>query len=115
MNKELLIYSGIMLIGVFISSLSQILLKISAGKSYPSRIREYLNPHVIIGYGMFFGCTLISMLALKVVPLSMQPVLEATGYIFVAVLSYLFLKERLNKRQMLGMALILIGIAVYAL
>ena len=32
MNKELLIYSGIMLIGVFVSSVSQILLKISAGK-----------------------------------------------------------------------------------
>ena len=115
MNKELRIYSGIMLIGVFISSVSQILLKISAGKNYTSKIREYLNPHVIIGYGMFFGCTLISMLALKVVPLSMQPVLEATGYIFVAVLSYFVLKEKLNKRQTVGMALILIGIAVYAL
>ena len=87
MNKELLIYSGIMLVGVLISSVSQILLKISAGKTYPSKLREYLNPHVIIGYGMFFGCTLISMLALKVVPLSMQPVLEATGYIFVSILT----------------------------
>lgn len=115
MNKELLIYSGIMLLGVLISSVSQILLKISAGKKYPSRIREYLNPHVIIGYGMFFGCTLISMLALKVVPLSMQPVLEATGYIFVAALSYFILKEKLSLRQLSGMALILIGIVVYSI
>ena len=115
MNKELLIYSGILLISVMVSSVSQILLKISAGKQYPSRIREYLNPYVIIGYGLFFGCTLISMFALKVVPLSMAPVLEATGYIFVALLSFLFLKERLTLKQLLGMALILIGIAVYSL
>ena len=115
MNKELLIYSGILLISVMVSSVSQILLKISAGKQYLSRIREYLNPYVIIGYGLFFGCTLISMFALKVVPLSMAPVLEATGYIFVALLSFLFLKERLTLKQLLGMALILIGIVVYSL
>ena len=115
MNKELLIYSAIMLMGVLVSSVSQILLKISAKKTYSSKIREYLNPWVIIGYGLFFGCTLISMYALKVVPLSMQPILEATGYIFVAVLSFVFLRERLNRYQLIGMILILAGIAVYAI
>ena len=115
MNKELLIYSCILLVSVLISSVSQILLKISAKKTYPSRIREYLNPYVIVGYGLFFGCTLISMYALKVVPLSMAPMLEATGYIFVAILSYLFLRERLSKRQFIGFALIIIGMIVYLL
>ena len=115
MNKELLIYSAIMLMGVLVSSVSQILLKISAKKTYSSKIREYLNPWVIIGYGLFFGCTLISLYALKVVPLSMQPILEATGYIFVAVLSFVFLRERLNRYQLIGMILILAGIAVYAI
>ena len=115
MNKELLIYSGIMILGVLVSSVSQILLKISAKKSYPSKIREYLNPLVIIGYGMFFGCTLVSLYALKVVPLSMAPILEASGYIFVAVLSFVFLREKLNRYQLLGMLLILAGIVVYTI
>ena len=115
MSEELLIYSGILIISVIVSSVSQLLLKMSAKKTYPSKIREYLNPYVIIGYGLFFGCTLISMLALKVVPLSMAPVLEATGYIFVSALSYLFLKEKLTVTQFIGIALILIGIVVYSL
>ena len=115
MNKELLIYSAIMIVSVFISSISQILLKISAKKTYLSKIREYLNPYVILGYGLFFGCTLISMYALKVVPLSMSPILEATGYIFVSALSFLFLKEKLTRRQVVGIILILIGIVVYSL
>lgn len=115
MNKELLIYSAIMIVSVFISSISQILLKISAKKTYPSKIKEYLNPYVILGYGLFFGCTLISMYALKVVPLSMSPILEATGYIFVSTLSFLFLKEKLTRRQLIGIVLILIGIVVYSL
>ncbi len=55
------------------------------------------------------------MYALKVVPLSMSPILEASGYIFVAILSYIFFKEKLTKKQFLGMALIIIGIVIYTL
>ncbi len=113
--SELVIYSGIMLVSILISSVSQIMLKKSAQKKYPSKLKEYLNPMVIIAYGLFFGCTLITMYSYKVVPLGMAPVLEAAGYIFVAVLSYIFLKEKLTKRQLIGMALIIGGIVVYNL
>ena len=115
MNKELIIYSLILLSSVFISSISQILLKKSAEISYPSKLREYLNPYVILGYGLFFGCTLLSMFALKVVPLSMSPIIESLGYIFVAILSFLFLKERFTKRQMLGTILIIMGVLIYSI
>lgn len=113
--SELAVYSLIMISGTLICSVSQIMLKKSAEKKYPNKLREYLNPLVIIAYIMFFGTTFISMYALKVVPLSMAPILEASGYIFVAVLSFVFLKEKMTKKQLLGMALILIGIVVYSL
>lgn len=113
--SALLKYSLIYVTGVLISAFSQIMLKKAAGRQYSSKIKEYLNPLVIIAYMLFFGCTLISMFALKVVPLSMSPMLEATGYIFVAVLSFIFFKERLNKRQLLGMALVLAGIVIFSL
>lgn len=113
--SELAIYSLIMVGATLISSFSQIMLKKSAQKTYPSRIKEYLNPLVITAYGLFFGCTLLSMYALKVVPLSMSPILEASGYIFVAVLSFVFFKEKLTKRQIVGMGLIIGGIVVYTL
>ena len=115
MTKELLVYSAILLTSVLISSVSQILLKISASRSYPSKIREYLNPYVVIGYALFFGCTFIHMIALKVVPLSTSPVLEAMGYVFVSVFSYAFLKEKMNLKQVLGLVLIVIGVAVCSL
>lgn len=113
--SELAIYSLIMVGSTLISSFSQIMLKKSAQKTYPSRIKEYLNPLVITAYGLFFGCTLLSMYALKVVPLSMSPILEASGYIFVAVLSFVFFKEKLTKKQLIGMCLIIGGIVVYTL
>lgn len=115
MDKELIVYSLILLFSVFVSSVSQILLKKSAGIQYPSKLREYLNPYVIIGYTLFFGCTILSMYALKIVPLSMSPVLESCGYIFVAVMSFVFLGEKFTKKQMIGTALIVLGVIIYSL
>lgn len=53
------------------------------------------------------------MLALKYVPLSMSPILESTGYIFVSVMGYFFLKEKFTKRKLAGFALILAGVIIF--
>ena len=100
---------------VFISSVSQVLLKSSANKTHNNALKEYLNPKVIIAYGMFFLSTLITIIAYKYVPLSMGGILEASGYIFVAILSYIFLKEKVGKRKLIGLGLILFGILVFNL
>lgn len=113
--NELTVFICLYLAGVFVSSVSQIMLKISAGKTYPSKLKEYLNPLVVLAYVLFFGCTFITLFALKVVPLSMSPVLEASGYVFVAVLSRLLLKEKIPKRKILGLMVIICGILIYAL
>lgn len=115
MNNELLIYSLIYVSAVFISAVSQIMLKISAKKQYASKLREYMNPIVIIAYVLFFGCTLITMLAYRKVPLSLGQILESCGYIFVTILGMTILKERLTRKKMLGMCIILAGIIIFTL
>ena len=111
----MIIFSLVFVVSVLISSISQVMLKTSANKSYSDRIKEYLNPTVIIAYGLFFLSTLITVFAYKVVPLSLGPVLESTGYIFVAVLGVVLLKEKMSRRKLLGMVLILAGIALFSL
>lgn len=110
-----LLFSLIFVAGVFISSISQIILKKSAEKEYSNKIREYLNVRVIFSYIIFFGATLCSILAYTKIPLSLGPILESSGYIFVAVLSRLFLKEKISWKKMLGLSIIIIGIIIYAL
>lgn len=112
--NEKVIFSLIFLFGVFISSISQIILKKSANKTYTHWIREYLNPRVIFAYIIFFGATLCSVWAYKVIPLSLGPILESSGYIFVAFLSWLFLKEKINKQKLIGLSVIIIGIIIYS-
>lgn len=106
-----LVYLG----GVFISAIAQIILKKSAGKEYESKIREYLNPYVIIAYAIFFGATFCTIYAYKGVPLSFGPILAASEYVFVAVLSKLFLKENINLKKFIGLSVIIAGIIIYSL
>lgn len=112
--NELATYSIIVLCSVLISSIAQIILKKSAQKKYANKIKEYINPLVITGYSMYFFTFLISTFCLRVIPLSMMPILDASGYVFVAILSYVFLKEKYDKKQMFGMFLIISGVLIYS-
>ena len=117
-NQELLIHALIMLTGTFIASVSQIVLKKAAEKEYPSKIAEYLNPMVIGAYVFFFGASMLAVLGYEGengVPLSLGPILEATGYIWVAVLGKIFLGEKISTRKALGLLVIIAGIVVAAL
>jgi drug/metabolite transporter (DMT)-like permease len=98
-----------------ISSVAQIILKKSAGKKYDSVIKEYLNIRVIGAYSIFFMSTLLTMYAYKGVPLTLGTLLEAAGYIYIPVLSFLILKEKITPRMVIGSLFIICGIIVYNL
>lgn len=115
MNKSALIYSAILVAGVFISAVSQVLLKKSADKQHHGFLKEYLNPYVIIAYTLFVGATLMTVLAFKGIPLSLGPVLDSTGYLFVTAFGVIFFKEKINCRKAVGILTIIIGIGIYAL
>ena len=90
------------------------MLKKSAQKQYGSVLKEYLNPLVITAYGMFFVSTILTIVALRVVPLSLQPILESTSYIYVSIMGYFLLKERFTKRKTAGLVCILLGVMIYS-
>ena len=109
------LYIGIYLLGVLISSISQVLLKKAALRTYDSPLKEYLNPLVITAYAFFFGATLMTILAYKVVPLSMGAILEATAYLYITFFGVTIFKEKIGKEKALALALIIGGIIVYSL
>lgn len=108
-------YAGIYLLGVLISAISQVLLKKAAMKEYDSPIKEYLNPFVVAAYVMFFGATLMTILAYKVVPLSMGAILEATSYIYITIFGVTIFKEKIGKEKAFALVLIIGGIIVYSM
>ena len=91
------------------------MLKLGAGKTYPSKIREYLNVYVITGYGMLFVSMVITVVAYRHLSFLSVPVVEAVGYVLVPVLSCFIFKETFTKRRILGILFILAGIVIYYL
>lgn len=115
MSQTVLFYACASLFGVFISSISQVMLKKSAMKNHGSALREYLNPLVIFAYVLFVGATLLSVIAYKGIPLSMGPVLDATGYLYVTFFGVVIFHEKVTPKKLVALALIIAGIVVYAL
>ena len=109
------VYYLIYFISVFLASCSQVLLKKSSQMEYESRLKEYLNPHVIGAYMIFGLTTVMTMLAYSRVPMAQGPVIETAGYIYIALLSTVFLGEKLTIKKLLGTLLIIIGILVFTL
>ena len=110
--------SGFLLLAFFsvvIASFSQVVLKLGAGKTYNSKIREYLNVYVITGYGMLFVSMVITVVVYSRLSYLSVPVIEAVGYVLVPVLSYFIFKEKFTKRKLLGIVFILTGIVIYYL
>lgn len=105
----------LMLAGIFLSSVSQAMLKKSAMKPHGSRLREYLNPLVITAYVIYFGTTLSCVAAYKGLPLSVGTALQSAGYVFVTFFGVRLFGERLTLRRVFSLCLIVGGILVYAL
>lgn len=114
MNETIALYAGILLAGVFVGAVSQVMLKKASMRKYNSVIQEYMNPLVIFAYTLFVGTTFLSVLAYRVVPLSMGPILESTSYFYVTIFGVLIFKEKLSKRKILALFFIVAGILIYS-
>lgn len=102
-----------MLLSVTIASVSQILLKKSTLRSYDAVWREYLNPYVIGGYGLLFLSMLLTVYAYSGMDYKNGPVIEALGNVLVLVLSFMFFREPISGKKLLGIACIIAGMMVF--
>lgn len=114
MDKQLWLYASFMLFGVFISAVSQVLLKKASQKEHGSFMQEYLDPMVITAYLIFVLATFLTVFAYRVVPLSMGSILDSTGYLYVTLFGVTIFKEKLTARKAAALVLIIGGIVVYS-
>ena len=114
MNDKVIFYASFILIGTFISSAAQVLLKKAAMKEHCRVKDEYLNKNVIIAYITFVLATFLSIYAYKGIPLSMGAVLESTSYLYITIFGAYFFKEQITIRRVIAIAFIIGGIIIYS-
>lgn len=108
-------YIWIMFGNTFFSAFSQILLKQSAKQTHKNIIYEYLNWHVITAYTIYFLVLFSNTYAYTRVDMKYGAVIDTFSYVMVVVLSFVVLKEKFTKMQLLGNVLIAAGILIYTL
>lgn len=107
---------GLMAFGVLLSSFSQVLLKKSANKHMSKGfLKQYMNPYVIIGYGLLLIALMIPLYAFTVVPFKYAAIIESLGYFFVMILSRIFFGEKITKNKIIGNGLIIMGVIIFGL
>ena len=109
-----MIYYLIVVGGVLACSASQLLLKKSATQEGRTGIRMMLNWQVAMSYSIMLVTLISNIYCMKNgVLLKDMPILESTGYVFVPLLSFLFLKENIKINNVISILLILIGIFIF--
>lgn len=107
------IYMIVMFLSVSAASVSQLLLKKSAMKTYASVIKEYLNPLVIGGYAILILSMFLTIYAYSGMDYKNGPIIESFGNVLVLVLGYVFLKEKISFKKLIGIGCIMVGMAVF--
>lgn len=99
---------------IFACSCSQILLKKSAQQDHKNILMSMLNKNVIISYSIMLATLFVNIYAMSCgVGLKELPILEALGYIFVPLLSIIFLKEKIGTKELIAMMMLVIGIIIF--
>jgi len=115
MGNKMLVGISLVLLSQVIAATSQILLKKAAKVKYSVWWRSYLNPFVICGYFLLLVTTVITIFALKCIPLSLSAALGASGQIIVPLFSRIFLGEKISRKRLVGMMIIVLGIVIFSL
>lgn len=105
----------LILISASITAGSQILLKVSANKTYKHIIFEYLNPNVIISYAGYVLVLVINVIIYTKIDYRFGVVINSLSIVLIMILSKIILKETMTKRKIVGNALIILGIACFTL
>src|SRR4051812_43659854 len=91
---------------------AQLLMKVGMAHFNPQPMALLTNAPLIAGYVLYGINTLMLVLALRDGELSMLYPIIALTYVWVTLLSYLLLAEKSNLYKNIGIATIVIGVAV---
>ena len=97
--------------GILLGVAAQLLLKVGA-TGEGGIVSQFLRPQSIGGLALYGFAAVFYMLALRKIPVSVAFPSVSLSYAVLAVLGNVWLKETLGVPQMVGIALIMIGVVV---
>lgn len=103
------------ILAVLCSSAGQIILKIEDQRLERNFVQKYMNPFVLVSYALMFMAFLLATISLIRLPLTYSVLMTGIHCIIVTAACNYFLDEELDKKKVLGIALVALGIMVFML
>lgn len=106
----------LVILSVFAAACAQMLLKQGARRNYAGFWHQYLNPWVIGGYAIM-ACSLVLNIFCMSHGVQVQEVsvMESLGYLFVPCLAFMLFKEKITRRKVGAIAIIICGVILFFL
>ena len=101
------------LLAVTVACFGQIALKKSALGEKNSLLRQYANPHVVLGYSLMLLSMGMASIAYREVSLRIAQALDSLGFALIPILSHFFFKEKLSALKIVGFFLIASGVLIF--
>jgi len=105
----------IFIAGAFITAISQTMLKMSANREHKNRLGEYLNPLVIGSYALFVLVLVMNIVGYRWIEYKYGSIINCLSYVFIMLLGFGFLKEKVTWQKIVGNLVIILGIVVFTL
>ena len=108
-------FYAVAVIATIFASIGHICFKKFALKGKIMSLAMLMNRHLVVGTILFGSSVILSIIALKFIDFSAFYSFTALNYLFISVLSKIYLKERIDKKKIIGNLIIIVGILVYNL
>ncbi|MGB9928925.1 MAG: hypothetical protein ACPK85_11060 [Methanosarcina sp.] len=93
---------------------SQVLLKLGAKKANKNKfIMAYINPYTFFAYCLYLLTTLLTVYALKDIPLNLFYASTSLKFVLILALSKLMLQEKIDPGKVFAVLLIVVGVIVF--
>jgi hypothetical protein len=103
-------------IGVFLTSVAQVILKRGATLKHEARALEfYLNLYTVCGYSIMLIVTLINLYIFRTLDLKYILIFLPSTYVLVFLLSGAILHEKIDKRKLLQYSIVMVGVFIFNL
>lgn len=102
-------------LAALIASLGHIFFKKFALRTGKLMSWRFFDSNLAIGIAFFSTSVILSIIVLKFIDFSAFYSFTALNYLFISILSKMYLKERLDKYKIIGILIIIVGILAYNL
>lgn len=113
---------GVIILSVLMNAVAQLALSVAlkgtttfdAGSPIKSAMALAINPGIVLALFIYGLSVLLWMYVLSKADVSLAYPFLGLGFVFVAIISYLFLSEPLSAQKLIGILTIAIGIVILA-